>query len=523
MKKLLFAPIVATISIALFACSGEGATSSNGSETSETESSSSHNGSSNSSKGSSSSTKEVSSNSQNKSSSSEKSTSSSSSSTKSSSSVTSSTSSSSEFSYTIENDEMLLDLKQMKVTDKRDGHVYDVELLADGTLHMIQPINFEVPEKSWCFNNYEPNCEKYGRLYKWGNNSSINRSCSTNLPRICPEGWGWFKQGTNAYYAGYRSIDGEFMGFGEVQMYWGLTNPSTMESNHHCDETVYVSEYCRDSSTHCAVSWYDNGQATLHREKAVYINCAYGKINVPDTVTLPKSTYQFPEYDTTKIAQEYSGDYGELIDLRDGNIYKTIKIGEQTWMAENLKFAIDSSWCHSRDCEANEYLGRYYAWYGAHNLSYRDTVEWPIQGVCPDGWHIPTLEEWEKLFHYVLDITGGHSLAKTLMTTESWGNKEHGGYNTFGFTVKPSGEAYCLNWRVIDEAKHFSAVQYGTYYMISGEGNSRMYVKFGNAEENVEPMFDRTTGDTYVYPNIRCILGEGSKGIHPQADDSEKN
>ena len=150
-------------------------------------------------------------------------------------------------------------------------------------------------------------------------------------------------------------------------------------------------------------------------------------------------------------------------------------------------------------------------------------IEWPIQGVCPDGWHIPTLEEWEKLFHYVLDITGGHSLAKTLMTTESWGNKEHGGYNTFGFTVKPSGEAYCLNWRVIDEAKHFSAVQYGTYYMISGEGNSRMYVKFGNAEENVEPMFDRTTGDTYVYPNIRCILGEGSKGIHPQADDSEKN
>ena len=175
---------------------------------------------------------------------------------------------------------MLLDLKQMKVTDKRDGHVYDVELLADSTLHMIQPINFDVPKKSWCFNDYAPNCEKYGRLYQWGVNSPSNRSCSTYLPQICPQGWEWYEGGTKGFYAGYRSNDGEFMGFGEVQMYWGLTNPSTMESNHDCDENVYVKEYCKRGSSYCAASYYGNGSTTLFREKATYINCAYGKIKI---------------------------------------------------------------------------------------------------------------------------------------------------------------------------------------------------------------------------------------------------
>ena len=507
MKKFLIKPIFATIAIALFACSGDGSTSSPENGTSETESSSSEN------------SKDNSSDSQDKSSSSRKSTSSSSSSAKSSKSSSSTASSSSVFSYTIENDEMLLDLKQMKVTDKRDGHVYDVELLADSTLHMIQPINFEVPKKSWCFNDYAPNCEKYGRLYQWGVNSPSNRSCSTYLPQICPQGWEWYEGGTKGFYAGYRSKDGEFMGFGEVQMYWGLTNPSTMESNHDCDENVYVKEYCKRGSSYCAASYYGNGSTTLFREKATYINCAYGKLKIPDTVSLSKSTYQFPDYDTTKIAQEYSGEYGELVDSRDGTTYKTVKIGEQTWMAENLKFAIDSSWCHSRDCEANEHLGRYYAWYRAHNISPSDSVEWPVQGACPDGWHIPTREEWETLINYVLDITGGHSLAKALVTTEPWDTLAHGGYNTFGFSVKPSGEAYCSNWRNIDDAMRFSKIHFGANFMVSGEGNSRVYVNFGNAEKNIEPRFDRSSGDTFVYPNIRCIWGEGSKGIHPTEED----
>lgn len=523
MKTFLLKPIIATIAITLFACSGDGSSSSPENEISEAESSSSNKDSSDSSEDSSSSktSKVKSSDSKGKSSSSGATSSSQNSGSSSSSADTNTTPYS--FSYIREWGETIIDLQKMQVTDKRDGHVYDIEIHADSSIHMIQPINYEIPDQSWCFNDYAPNCEKYGRLYKWGEtlkNSNMRRSCSPDLEDPCPSGWSWSSNGTKGFYAGYRNYDGEYLGFGEVQMYWTRSTQSTMETNQTCDESVYVTEFCRDSTK---ASCYSSYGKTLYRNNATYIHCRCGlSIIVPDSITLPKSTYEFPKYDTTKISQEYAGTYGEIIDERDGNIYKTVKIGEQTWMAENLKFAIDSSWCHSRDCEANENLGRYYAWVGANNYSYKDSIEWPVQGVCPEGWHIPTREEWETLFKYVLDITGGHSLAKSLMTAEAWGAREHGGYNTFGFNIRPTGEVYCYNWRVVDDALHFSKPEVGAFFMVSGNSSSLTSVKFENPDKNKEPSFYTTTGNTRVYPSIRCIEGKGSRGIFPKKEEKSE-
>ena len=76
--------------------------------------------------------------------------------------------------------------------------------------------------------------------------------------------------------------------------------------------------------------------------------------------------------------------YGTLVDERDGQQYKTIVIGEQTWMAENLNYAINTSYCYQNSADYCEKYGRLYTYYDA------DTV-------CPKGFRLPSQEDFAIL------------------------------------------------------------------------------------------------------------------------------
>jgi uncharacterized protein (TIGR02145 family) len=164
--------------------------------------------------------------------------------------------------------------------------------------------------------------------------------------------------------------------------------------------------------------------------------------------------------------------YGSLSDV-DGNEYATIEIGAQVWMAENLKvthyadgtpiseLSDDAEWgaltadaqvyCWYGNLPDNEDTASVlYTWAAAMNgMVSSDTIPSGIQGVCPDGWHLPSDDEWK-----VLEIFLGMSL--TIADNYEWRGSDEGvqlketgyskwqkapagGSNSSGFTAIPGG------------------------------------------------------------------------------------
>ena len=119
---------------------------------------------------------------------------------------------------------------------------------------------------------------------------------------------------------------------------------------------------------------------------------------------------------------ENNCNYGTLTDTRDGQTYKTVVIGEQTWMADNLNYETENSYCYDDDPSNCSKYGRLYTWVAATT-------------VCPSGWHLPSTTEWKTLFTAV----GGSSTAGTVLkSTGGWFNDGNGTY-AFGFSALPAG------------------------------------------------------------------------------------
>ena len=144
-------------------------------------------------------------------------------------------------------------------------------------------------------------------------------------------------------------------------------------------------------------------------------------------------------------------------DARDGNVYKTVKIGDQVWMAENLKYLPSVI---GPKTESN--TTPYYYVYGYNGTSVTDAkatsyykpygvlYNWPavmagsapssslVQGVCPTGWHVPSEAEWATLITYLGggEVAGG-KLKET--GTTHWNSPNLGATDEVGFTALPGG------------------------------------------------------------------------------------
>lgn len=114
---------------------------------------------------------------------------------------------------------------------------------------------------------------------------------------------------------------------------------------------------------------------------------------------------------------------GTMTDSRDGKKYKTVKIGSQIWMAENLNYRTRDSYCYEDKISNCDKYGRLYTWDAAITA-------------CPSGWHLPTHAEWETL----VTAVGGESGAGTKLKSTSGWLKDGNGSDSFGFSALPAGE-----------------------------------------------------------------------------------
>ena len=169
----------------------------------------------------------------------------------------------------------------------------------------------------------------------------------------------------------------------------------------------------------------------------------------------------------------------------DGNIYDAVQIGDQVWMAENLRttryadgteipLSPEFNWSMTlpyRSAPGNnqsneENMGNVARWGYLYNwaaVMYKHTYVYPygIQGICPDGWHVPSVTEWDELYSYLRTqpeyISGNDSfnVAKSLAATWGWrtsvddttecdintpGN-DPSSNNATGFSALPAGSA----------------------------------------------------------------------------------
>ena len=138
---------------------------------------------------------------------------------------------------------------------------------------------------------------------------------------------------------------------------------------------------------------------------------------------------------------------GKFTDKRDGRVYKTVTIGDQTWMAENLNYKTEfGSECKADSTDKKcEKKGLRYSWLAiidtnSSKCELNRICPEPIQGICPDGWRIPTKDEWDSLLiHVAVQKKVVQYLSGTKTTYTEAGrrlrSKDTKGTDVYGFTA----------------------------------------------------------------------------------------
>ena len=291
------------------------------------------------------------------------------------------------------------------LTDYRDGQTYRVVDIGSQTW-MAENLKYAIA-RSGCFLDEDRNCLNYGRLYSW--NAAME---------ACPAGWhlpnnaewltlflsvggqeiagnalkstfGWTGNGggSNAYgfsaiSAGYSVADVHDVG--DWASFWSATEGSSMELT----ATSYIAELFIGSSA--------SGRSS--------VRC------VKDGSAI----------DPLANIDALSPTIGTLVDRRDGQIYKTVTINYQmikkTWMAQNLNYKMDSSFCYKNEEEYCTKYGRLYVWNSAMNA-------------CPEGWQLPSKDN----FIFFNKITGFEKTGKALKALDWYGT------DSLLFSALPAG------------------------------------------------------------------------------------
>ena len=384
------------------------------------------------------------------------------------------------------------------LVDSRDGQVYKTVNIGTQTW-MAENLNYKV-QNSWCGggSNYdEGDCSVYGRLYTWAttmgkteDECGYGNSCDLglgNVQGVCPDGWHvptlgewqdlfvavdgntagqqlkattlWVGEGdiTNdaygfsAFPAGYKYRD-RFSNVGHEADFWSATQIS--ENGAYRIELYYAYDYAK---------WYN-----YNKYFGFSVRClkSYGSSNPSSS-----SAYSSPSSSSayTLLSSSASIVYGSLVDTRDGQVYKTVDIGTQTWMAQNLNYVVgDSSYCYDDEPSNCTKYGRLYTYTAAVTA-------------CPNSWHLPSKDEWEALF---AAVDGMSTAGLNLKAASGW-NDDANGTDVYSFSALPAG---------------FMSFD-GNFSYVGIEAN------FWSASQN----YSFSAYFIYLYGNDNAVLGDTNK------------
>ena len=288
-----------------------------------------------------------------------------------------------------------------------------------------------------------------------------------------------------------------------IAAYWSRTQPwddfYMMEITPEYAETYRIKRYGRNTyalAIRCIKDTIETDPANLSTTviEPPDFNIDFGPTIIEPGEPRAAITYLNPDIE-----------YGEMTDSRDGQVYKTFTFNNQTWMAQNLNYAYNpgvQSWCgggheyKEGDCDA---YGRLYTWAATKGHSDSECgydhfcSDTTYQGICPDGWYLPSLDQYDTLYHY---LAGTQILpAGTLLKANSdlW-NENGKGLDAIGFSALPAGVYSSTFIRTTEEASFWTRDQ-----------NS----EFAAKSVALRAQFDRIDTSHYEHKDearsVRCI------------------
>lgn len=165
-------------------------------------------------------------------------------------------------------------------------------------------------------------------------------------------------------------------------------------------------------------------------------------------------------------------------DGRDGKSYKFVQIGDATWMAENLNFETEGSFCPEGGTRKCGKFGRLYSWDAA-------------QKVCPAGWRLPSVADFESL---LAAAGGAENAGAVLKSSDGWFKKKNGS-DALGFAALPAG------YRTADGK--FDGIGGYAYFWSASENAdgfaNYLFLEFGSAAAAINAL------DKGSARSVRCV------------------
>ena len=236
----------------------------------------------------------------------------------------------------------------------------------------------------------------------------------------------------------------------------------------------YRTYYVKDIGSDYIKIGGSNGQFTLYKSNTNLSNSEHSNGHQPSS-----DERQITVYGGGGVTDTFT-------DPRDGQTYQTVKIGSQTWMAENLNYETSNSWWYDNSSANGDTYGRLYTWDAALNA-------------CPSGWHLPSDDEWTILS----DFLGGTNIAGGKMKeagTAHWNSPNTVPTNSSGFTALPGGYH--------NSGVSFIDLGYGGYWWSSTE-YSGTYAWLRDLYYNSGRVY-RHNGPKVHGFSVRCLKSNGN-------------